>query len=49
MDKSDQSFEERMNTIYDELWQMQEETALGVEDREGLVKVINLIDNVLGR
>ena len=43
------TFIEKLDRIYDELWGMQETTELSVKDREGLRRIINLIDEVTGR
>ena len=49
MGKKEATFKEKLERIYDELWGMKATTPLSTYDDSQLSKIINLIDDTLGR
>jgi len=43
------TFREKLDRIYDELWGIGDTTSLDAKDDEDRHKLLNLIDNILGR
>ena len=45
----DRTFKEKLDRIYDEIWGIGDTTSMSVKDDDSRMKLLDLIDEILGR